>query len=55
MLAGLRRVALTPARLGAARARRDLIARRVATCLTVITATLSVLIAAVVSVAFAIT
>ena len=55
MPADLRAIPVMPASRGAMRARRDAVTRRIATCLTVVTAGLAVLVVAVVAVAFAIT
>lgn len=55
MQADLRAIPAMPASRSAIRARRDVVARRIATCLTVVTAGFAVLVVAVAAVAFAIT
>jgi hypothetical protein len=55
MPAGLRAIPVVPAPQGALRARRDSIVRRMATCLTAVTAGLAVVMVAVLTVALSIT
>jgi hypothetical protein len=55
MLTGLRAIPVLSAPQGAIGARRDLWVRRMATCLTVVTAAIAVVIVAAVAVVFSIT